>query len=374
MSDEATLAQLRQSLGLLQVAFDAAAEAMVIVEPGGEVRWGNQAAADLWTNGMAILLVGRRLEQLLQSLTSSSGVPMAIEAAEHPLQRFSYGDGQGTYGMGEQLLQLEWRRIPQPGDGYLLLLARDLAPQELALQQQRRFLNQLAHELNTPLAIVSGSLKQLGKKALDLGKGSRQRLQQAQQETTRLVRLLRNLLVLSDLETGRRQLQLQPVELQGWLQQWRDQQELPEDVQLIVLPAVGELAPVGLDVEAFAEVLAQLLDNSLRYSETPAHIQLQLQQTNSEAVLRWQDQGLGISAQPRDQVFQRFVRLEEHRHRSQADGAGLGLALCVALMQAMGGSIALEPVAEASTGASFLLQWPSALRQITLQHGFHVIK
>ena len=40
MSEEATLAQLRQSLGLLQVAFDAAAEAMVIVEPGGEVRWG----------------------------------------------------------------------------------------------------------------------------------------------------------------------------------------------------------------------------------------------------------------------------------------------------------------------------------------------
>ena len=215
MSDEATLAQLRQSLGLLQVAFDAAAEAMVIVEPGGEVRWGNQAAADLWTNGMAILLVGRRLEQLLQPITSSSGVPMAIEAAEHPLQRLSRGDGQGTYGMGEQLLQLEWRRIPQPGDGYLLLLARDLAPQELALQQQRRFLNQLAHELNTPLAIVSGSLKQLGKKALDLGKGSRERLQQAQQETSRLVRLLRNLLVLSDLETGRRQLQLQPVELQG---------------------------------------------------------------------------------------------------------------------------------------------------------------
>ena len=358
MSDEATLAQLRQSLGLLQVAFDAAAEAMVIVEPGGEVRWGNQAAADLWTNGMAILLVGRRLEQLLQPITSSSGDPMAIEAAEHPLQRLSRGDGQGTYGMGEQLLQLEWRRIPQPGDGYLLLLARDLAPQELALQQQRRFLNQLAHELNTPLAIVSGSLKQLGKKALDLGKGSRERLQQAQQETSRLVRLLRNLLVLSDLETGRRQLQLQPVELQGWLQHWRDQQDLPGDVQFTLLPVVGELAPVALDAEALAEVLAQLLDNSLRYSESPAQIQLQLQSTASGVELRWQDQGLGIAAEPRDQVFERFVRLEEHRHRTQADGAGLGLALCAALMQAMGGSIALEPVAEASTGASFLLRWP----------------
>ena len=256
-------------------------------------------------------------------------------------------------------MQLEWRRIPNSGDGYLLLLARDLAPQELAPQQQRRFLNQLAHELNTPLAIVSGSLKQLGKKALDLGKGSRERLQQAQQETTRLVRLLRNLLVLSDLETGRRQLQLQPVDLQGWLQHWRDQQDLPGDVQLTVLPAVGELAPVALDGEALVEVLAQLLDNSLRYSESPAQIQLQLQSTASGVELHWQDQGLGIAAEPRDQVFERFVRLEEHRHRTQADGAGLGLALCAALMQAMGGSIALEPVAEASAGVS-LLQWPQA--------------
>ena len=126
----------------------------------------------------------------------------------------------------------------------------------------------MAHELNTPLAIVNGSLKQLGKKALDLGDGSRERLQQAQQETSRLVRLLRNLLVLTDLETGRRQLQLQPVDLQSWLQHWRDQQDLPEDVQLTLLPADrGWHVVIALDGEALVEVLAQLLDNSLRYSE-----------------------------------------------------------------------------------------------------------
>ena len=141
MSDEATLAQLRQSLGLLQVAFDAAAEAMVIVEPGGEVRWGNQAAADLWTNGLAIMLVGRRLEQLLHSISSSSGVSLPVDAAEHPLQQLKRADGSGVYWIADQLQQLEWRRIQQPGDGYLLLLARDLAPQEQALQQQRHFVN-----------------------------------------------------------------------------------------------------------------------------------------------------------------------------------------------------------------------------------------
>ena len=360
MSEEATLAQLRQSLGLLQVAFDAAAEAMVIVEPGGDVRWGNQAAADLWANGLAILLVGQRLERLLQSISSSSGVPLAVEAAEHPLQRLKRGDGSGVYGIADQLQQLEWRRIQQPGDGYLLLLARDLAPQEQALQQQRQFVNQLAHELNTPLAIVNGSLRQLGKKLLELGDGSMERLRQAQQETSRLVRLLRHLLVLTDLETGRRQLQLQPLAIKPWLHEWMAEQDLPTSAEWNLVSGGGESALIAADAEALAEILEQLLDNSLRYSEGPAQIELQLLELDGAIGLRWQDQGLGITAEPRSQVFERFVRLEEHRDFNQADGAGLGLALCEALMQAMGGSIELQPNAQPSTGSAFLLRWPQA--------------
>ena len=358
MSEEATLAQLRQSLGLLQVAFDAAAEAMVIIEPGGEVRWGNQAAADLWANGLAILLVGQRLERLLQSISSSGGVPLAVDAADHPLQLLKRGDGEGVYGIADQLQQLEWRRIPQPGDGYLLLLARDLAPQEQALQQQRQFVNQLAHELNTPLAIVNGSLRQLGKKLLEFGDGSRERLRQAQQETSRLVRLLHHLLILTDLETGRRQLRLEPLALKPWLQAWMAQQDLPASAELHLVSNDCEDAVVTTDAAALAEVLEQLLDNSLRYSEASAQVELQLLELEGTIGLRWRDQGLGITVEPRSQVFQRFVRLEEHRDFNQADGAGLGLALCEALMKAMGGSIELEPNAQQAKGSAFLLRWP----------------
>ena len=115
---------------------------------------------------------------------------------------------------------------------------------------------------------------------------------------------------------------------------------------------------IAADAEALAEVLEQLLDNSLRYSDGPAQIELQLLELDGAIGLRWQDQGLGITAEPRSQVFERFVRLEEHRDFNQADGAGLGLALCEALMQAMGGSIELEPNAQPSTGCAFLLRWP----------------
>ena len=98
-------------------------------------------------------------------------------------------------------------------------------------------------------------------------------------------------------------------------------------------------------------------DNSLMLKDPE---ELQLLKLDGASGLRWQDQGLGITAEPRSQVFERFVRLEEHRDFNQADGAGLGLALCEALMQAMGGSIGLESITNESTGTAFLLSWPQA--------------
>ena len=309
----------------------------------------------------------QRLEQLLQSISSSSGVPIGVEAAEHPLQQLKRGDGSGVYGIADQLQQLEWRRIQQPGDGYLLLLARDLAPQEQALQQQRQFVNQLAHELNTPLAIVNGSLRQLGKKLLEFGDGSMERLRQAQQETSRLVRLLRHLLVLTDLETGRRQLQLQPLDAEA-LAAGMDgpARSAWGSAEWNLVSNRGEDAAIAIDAEALAEVLGAIA------RQQPA---LQRWACSDQAATA----GAGWShwfalarprswhhAEPRSQVFERFVRLEEHRNFNQADGAGLGLALCEALMQAMGGSIELQPNAQPSTGCVFLLRWPQVLRQVAL--------
>ena len=353
------LAQLRQSLGLLQVAFDAASEAMVIFDPEGVVRWGNQAAADLWTDGLAILLVGRHQEQLLQPIANRSGQPLERSSAEHPLQQWQLGDGGGVFELRGQQLRLEWRLIPEPGSGYRLLLARDLEPQEQALQLQRRFLNQLAHELQTPLAIVGGSLNRVQAKATELGQASLQWLQQAREETSRLGRLISSLMALTDLEMGRRVLVLQPHPVVAWLEQWSVRQPLPEAATLKFSwdPAAAEAQAV-FDAQAVDEVLAQLLDNSQRYcGEAAVRIELHLEITEGHWVLHWRDHGLGISAKPREQVFDRFVRLEEHRRSDQVDGAGLGLAVAAELMAAMGGQLSLGPAVDGA-GVEFLLRWP----------------
>jgi signal transduction histidine kinase len=353
------LAQLRQSLGLLQVAFDAATEAMLIVDPCGEVRWANQAAADLWTDGLAILLVGRRLERLLDPIANRGGHPLALDSPGHPLHQLKEGNGGGVFELRGKVLRLEWRVIPEPGEGYQLLLARDLEPQERALQLQRHFLNQLAHELHTPLAILSGSLSRLQAKATELGQKSRRWLGQAREETTRLGRLITSLMALTDLDTGRRVLCLEPSPLAPWLRQWHSQQLVPEAAELeLSIDPPAETACIASDVLALEEVLAQLLDNSLRYGDGPAQIKLVLRLRGDQLQLSWFDQGWGITTEPREQVFERFVRLQEHRRPQQVDGAGLGLALASELISAMGGSLQLAPPVADQAGVEFVLFWP----------------
>ena len=134
---------------------------------------------------------------------------------------------------------------------------------------------------------------------------------------------------------------------------------MPEGAGLHVESAPdGDALMLAFDGEALGEVLAQLLDNSLRYCNPPASIKLQCERTADAIELCWQDAGLGIYVQPPEQVFERFVRLEEHRHHSQADGAGLGLALAAALMHAMGGAITLAQPAESQSGTTFVMRWP----------------
>ena len=301
------------------------------------MRWGNQAAADIWTDGLAILLVGRRLEQLLEPIANRGGHPLSLEAPVHPLQLLKAGDGGGVFELKGKVLRLEWRLIPEPGEGYRLLLARDLEPQEQALQLQRQFLNQLAHELHTPLAIVSGSLSRLQAKTTELSQKPRQWLAQAREETSRL----------------------EPAPLAPWLRQWQHQQVLPAGAELeLHIDPEAEAVCIASDGPALQELLTQLLDNSLRYSDAPVRIALALRLDGAQLQLSWADQGWGIKLEPRDQVFERFVRLEEHRRPQQVDGAGLGLALARELQAAMGGSLQLAASSPDQPGVAFLASWP----------------
>ena len=164
--------QMSQSLGLLRVAFDSTGEAMLIVDESSGVRWANQQAADLWGGGITLQMVGRPLSTLLQ-FHHLDGRPLGDEEPSHPLQKALSAEGRNSYliqapSATENTLlitrSVSWRLIIQMNQSFILLIFRDLDPLEKALARQRQFIDNLAHELRTPLAIITGNLHRLKRK------------------------------------------------------------------------------------------------------------------------------------------------------------------------------------------------------------------
>ena len=368
--------QLRQSLGLLQMAFDAASDAMLILDAGMRVRWANQRAADLWANGLGVMLPGKTLDDLLV-LHRGMGDPMASSDPDHPLVQMRQGDGVARYLLGQppggksaslSPWMVSWRGVRQQGAGAAVLLGfRELGPAELALEQQQLLINQLAHEVRTPLSIVMGSLHRLDRDP-GLQPASRSQLQVACEEGRRIGRVFDNLAVLTQLESSSYPWCFEFLSLKTPIERWLGQldQTIKERIQVeFAEPAQDRI--VRLDVQACVRVLNQLLDNSLRYSSESTPLLLRSQVVGDVLELLFMDWGSGIPADRRELVFERFIRLERHRDPSRSDGAGLGLAVAKGLIEGMDGGVAVvshpEEAQDSTLGTVVRLRFPLATQQ-----------
>ena len=343
--------QMSQSLGLLRVAFDSTGEAMLIVDESAAVRWANQQAADLWGGGITLQMVGKSLSTLLQFYHLDRS-PLGEEEPSHPLQQALSAEGGNSYLIRAltayapeqtQLIRrtVSWRQIMQMDQSFILLIFRDLDPLEKALARQRQFIDNLAHELRTPLAIISGTLRRLRRKK-QLASNIMQPLADAAEETQRMVNLVDNLLLLSELDTDCRLWRLQVDSVMNFVDQWIVRLDSESRGCIHVLSTTeSDAYQVQLDQDAFYLVLDNLLSNSRRFCRSKPFIQIRLvQAASSHVILQFIDDGPGIKNDDDClAVFERFTRIEEHRNAVITDGGGLCLSLVKSLMAGMGGSV-----------------------------------
>ena len=369
----ALIQQMSQSLGLLRVAFDSTGEAMLIVDESSVVRWANQQAADLWGGGITLQMVGRPLSALLQ-FHHLDRSPLEDEEPSHPLQQALSAEGRSSYLIQAlsapatektQLItrSVSWRQIMQMDQSFVLLIFRDLEPLEKALARQRQFINNLAHELRTPLAIITGNLHRMRRKK-QLSGNIQQSLSDASEETQRIGALVDNLLLLSELDTDYRRWKLQIDSLMKFVDRWivRLNSESRGLLHIVMVNESDDYR-VQLDQDAFHLILDNLLNNSRRFCHSKPSIEIRLVQTVSQILLQFIDDGPGINNDDHCvAVFERFSRIEEHRNADMTDGSGLGLPLVKSLMEGMGGSVscssAKEQIGEGRQGLVVTLYFP----------------
>jgi signal transduction histidine kinase len=219
-----------------------------------------------------------------------------------------------------------------------------------ALQVQRDFVADVSHELRTPLTTIRGNLALLQHDPPLPQDEQDDILDDLIGESERLSRLVIDLLTLARADAGR-QLELAPTDVNSIINEVCRQVRLLSPEREIVCESALSITALANE-DALKQVLLILLDNAVKHTQGPIHIELNA--SDDDIAICVQDEGPGISEELQQRIFDRFYRGDTSR---STPGFGLGLSIAQALIEAQKGSLeVMSQVGKGSTFAVRLLQ------------------
>jgi len=238
-------------------------------------------------------------------------------------------------------------RLAPRGQDELAQLARDfntLAATLAASQEARRaWIADIAHELRTPLAVLRAEIESLQDGVRPLNQDN---VASLAHETGRLTRLVEDLHTLSLSDRGALSYHREPVDVADAVRdavaaQRREAETRNLDVRL----DLEEGTLVFADETRLGQVFANLMQNSLRYTDAPGRVAIAVRREGDRAIVDWQDSAPGVGADELPRLTERLYRVESSRSRA-GGGSGLGLAIARAIVEGHGGtlSVAASPL------------------------------
>ena len=249
-------------------------------------------------------------------------------------------------------------RVPAPaGGGELAELVRQfntvLTQNAALIGAMRETLDNLAHDLRTPLARLRGTADLALQHQGDPVE-AREALADCMEESERILRLLEAMMDVSAAETGTLPLRSASLDLAALAGEAAElYREVAEERNLTV--AVVAEAPVLVEGDAarLGQALANLVDNALKYTPAGGRVRLTARREAAQAVVEICDSGPGIPEEERAKVWRRLYRSDASRTQR---GLGLGLSLVKAIVEAHRGTVTLDAAPEG--GARFTVRLP----------------
>ena len=298
----------------------------------------HRTAAVLSVTGGIILLVGLAggwwlATRAIQPIDDISATAVKIAAGDLS-HRIGLGDTENELGRLANVLNATFARL------------------EAAFGQQKQFTSDAAHELRTPVSVVLTQTQT----ALNRERSSaeyREALQACQRAAQRMRGLIESLLELARLDAGQEQMKRLTFNLS----------DIANDCVQLIKPLAdekgiqlqAELGParcVG-DPERLSQVITNLLSNAVHYNKPQGQVSIRVSAQDGFAILVVADTGSGIPPEALPRIFDRFYRAEHSRTEGRS---GLGLAISKSIVEAHGGTIAVE--SEPEKGARFTVRLP----------------
>jgi signal transduction histidine kinase/ActR/RegA family two-component response regulator len=244
-------------------------------------------------------------------------------------------------------------------ESYLREIEQARDAEALAVQRKNEFLAMLAHELRNPLAPIRNALYVLSADDNDPARRASLR-DMMMRQVDHMVRLVDDLLEASRLSRGMITLHREPMDLRDALHSAVEQSRPLIDAGRYTLRVDLPDAPVRIDADPvrIAQVLGNLLNNAAKYGRPDGHISICLRREEDFAVVRVDDDGIGIDGDMLSQVFELFIQGERATHGVQ-EGLGIGLALVQTLVKLHGGTVTAQSEGK-QRGARFEVRLPLA--------------
>ena len=328
----------------MDAILDGMIEGLVVLDAHGLITLVNRAAEQIFS--FSRMMIGGTLVEAIRNHEVAAIARRAAGAEQGIEQEVRLEGGKPRV----LLVSAVALRDTKGAHAGVVLVFHDVT-QLRALEAMRQdFVANVSHELRTPLSLIKSAVETLIDGGKDNPAIATRFLEIIDKHANRLTLLIDDLLLLARLDSGRVELKLRPVVLRDAAQEALDDAALFARARNVTLENHTPAEAVAqADPERLRQVLANLIDNAIKYGRPEGHVAVHGRRVDAEWVeFSVRDDGPGIPPEAKARVFERFFRVDKARSREQG-GTGLGLAIVKNVVNAHGGDVRLESTAGQGT-------------------------
>ena len=241
----------------------------------------------------------------------------------------------------------------------IVVMIRAVIHESEISRMKSEFVSNVSHELKTPLALI-----RLFGETLESGIVNDERKRQEfysiiRKESERLTHLINNVLDFSRMDTGVKEYNFKEADLVEVVRSTLEAYKfhIRDDGFKIESELPEESITLKIDKDAISQVLLNLLNNAVKYSEERKYILVKVCANSTSALISVTDHGVGIPKEELKKIFDKFYRVSTAKTR-ETRGTGLGLTLAKHIIEAHGGKIEVE--SEVGKGSTFSVRLPAS--------------
>ncbi len=230
---------------------------------------------------------------------------------------------------------------------------------ENLFNSQNRFIADVSHELRTPLTVIKGNVGLMKK----FGSGDPESLDSISSEVDRLTRLVTDLLMLAQAETGNLPMDFRVVELDTvFLEVFQQMKVYAGQRVRLKIEDIDQVRVRG-DIDRLKQVMLNLISNAIQHTPDDGQVSVKLGKKDGMGIFQVADTGPGIPSEDLPFIFDRFYRTEKSRKREKGSGFGLGLAIVRWIVNNHEGRIEVEStIGSGTTFRVYLPLWDDPAR------------